>query len=100
MRLIQVLIVLGTLFPTALLSQKVNATKTGEKWNLIYANDENGNRTSGDLRELIAAVRQGESIRIGWTIEHPVNKSIRLEHYADAKFITIMNDSVVFAQID
>lgn len=69
-------------------------------WGLVYANDENGNRLFGDIKNLIAIVRKGESLRIGWIIEHPTNKSIRIEHFADAKFITIMSDSIVFAQID
>jgi hypothetical protein len=74
--------------------------KADTRWNLVYANDENGNKLSGDLDKLIALVKNGEPIRISWTIEHPTNKEIKIEHFADAKFITIMSDSVVFAQID
>ena len=57
---------------------------------LGLANDENGNRVSGDLGKLISAVRNGEPLRIGWTIEHPTDKSSKVEHFADAKFITIL----------
>jgi len=69
-------------------------------WTLIYQNDENGNRVLGDLNKLINAVRNGEPIRIGWKIEHPTNKGIKVEHFADAQFITVLSDSVVFAQIE
>lgn len=69
-------------------------------WGLVYSNDENGNRLEGNLENLITLIRNGESVRISWIIEHPTNKSIRIEHFADARFITIMSDSIVFAQID
>lgn len=71
----------------------------GREWSLIYANDENGKKTEGDLARLISLVRKGQPIRIGWTIENPTNKSLKVEHVADAAFITVMSDSVVFAQI-
>jgi hypothetical protein len=74
--------------------------KADARWSLVYANDENGNRLAGDIKKLMTVVRDGEPIRISWTIEHPTNKSIKVEHFADAKFITILSDSVVFAQID
>ena len=67
---------------------------------MVYANNENGNRVSGDLGDLIGAVRNGVPIRIGWTIQHPTDKSLKVEHFADAKFITILSDSIVFAQIE
>ena len=78
--------------------QKKEKAENG--WSLVYANDEKGNRLDGDIEKLIALVRNGEAIRISWTIEHPTNKSIKIEHFADAKFVTIMSDSIVFAQID
>jgi hypothetical protein len=80
--------------------KKGNQQKVEDGWSLVYSNDENGNRVSGDLGKLISAIRNGEQIRIGWTIEDPTNKSLKVEHSADAKFITILSDSTVFAQID
>jgi hypothetical protein len=80
--------------------KKGNQQKVEDGWSLVYSNDENGNRVSGDLGKLISAIRNGEQIRIGWTIEDPTDKSLKVEHSADAKFITILSDSTVFAQID
>lgn len=71
----------------------------GREWSLVYANDENGKKTEGDLTKLISLVRKGQPIRIGWTIESSTNKSLKVEHIADAAFITVMSDSIVFAQI-
>jgi hypothetical protein len=85
---------------TGLFGQNKENQKVENGWTLVYANDENGNRVSGDLGKLLTAVRNGEPIRIGWTIEHLTNKSLKVEHFADAKFITILSDSTVFAQID
>lgn len=72
----------------------------GSEWNLVYENDENGKKLGGDLTNLIRAVRNGEPIRINFTIFHPTKKTPIVEHFADAKFITILTDSIVFAQID
>lgn len=92
------LIIMVLLSSTALFGQREK--KHG--WSLVYANDENGNKTAGDIKRLIQAIRNGESIRIGWTItfEHPTLKNLKVEHFADAKFITILSDTVVFTQID
>jgi hypothetical protein len=95
------LIVLTILISEVLFGQqkKVNVND-GLGWKLIYENDENGNKVAGDFDKLIRAVRKGEPIRIGWKIEHPTNKSLKVEHFADAQFITILSDSTVFAQIE
>jgi hypothetical protein len=91
---------LSILVAIGLFGQNKENQKVDDGWTLLYANDENGNRVSGDLGKLISAVRNGEPIRIGWTIEDPTNKSLKVEHFADAKFVTILSDSIVFAQID
>lgn len=62
-------------------------------WKLIYANTEQGVRTHGNITELIQTVREGEEIRLGWG-------GRRVEHVANASFLTILTDSVVFAQIE
>jgi hypothetical protein len=81
-------------------AQKQESGKHKDGWSLVYANDENGRKATGNFQQLVNAVKGGEPVRIGWTLEHPTNKAIRIEHFADAKFITILSDSVVFAQID
>ena len=69
-------------------------------WKLVYENDLLGETIQGDLTELIAAVRNGQEIRIAWSSQRPDNPQIKVEHLADAKFLTIMSDEIVFAQID
>jgi hypothetical protein len=91
---------LSVLASISLFGQNNENQKVEDGWSLVYANNENGNRVSGDLGKLISAVRNGEPIRIGWTIEHPTDESLKVEHFADAKFITILSDSTVFAQIE
>ncbi|MEM8765788.1 MAG: hypothetical protein AAGD88_18375 [Bacteroidota bacterium] len=61
-------------------------------WKMVYRNDENGTATFGDKAELLDAVRLGYPIRIGWG-------SNRVEHVADADFLTIFQGEEVFAQI-
>ncbi len=71
----------------------------GKEWSLIYANDENGKKIEGDRGKLITLLRKGQPIRIGWTIENPANKTMKVEHVTDAVFVTIMNDTIIYAQI-
>lgn len=52
-----------------LLGQKKN--KVESAWVLVYANDEHGNKMSGDLGKLVGAVKNGIPVRIGRTIQHP-----------------------------
>ncbi len=70
-----------------------------QQWELIYHNDTDGNPISGDIETLKKAVRSGKEIRIGWGFKHPTTKKIRVEHVADASFLTIQSDSIVHAQI-
>jgi len=61
-------------------------------WQKVFQNDANGQESFGDKSELIAAVRQGYPVRIGWG-------SSRIEHVAEADFLTIFEGKEVFAQI-
>lgn len=70
-------------------------------YKVIYEADKDGNRISGDLKELIVLVRSGNPIRVGWEMEllNPTDQSLYvLEHWSDAGFISIHQDHV-FAQI-
>lgn len=71
-----------------------------DNWELVYHNDEVGNTIEGDIEVLIEAVREGEEIRIYWSAQSANDKTKKVEHFADAKFLTVLSDSVVFAQID
>ena len=61
-------------------------------WQKVFQNNENGEATFGDKSKLIDAVRLGYPVRIGWG-------SNRIEHVADADFLSIFEGEEVFAQI-
>jgi hypothetical protein len=71
-----------------------------KEWKLLYHHDKHGLAIEGELSNLIRAIRDGEHIRIYWIHQHSPNKKIKVEHAADAKFLTIVSGSVVYAQID
>lgn len=76
-------------------------TSIQSSYKVIYEADKDGNRTSGDLKELITLVRNGNPIRVGWEMEllNPTDQSTYvLEHWSDAGFISI-HQGHVFAQI-
>lgn len=60
---------------------------------MVFRNDANGQVAFGDKSKLIDAVRSGYPIRIGWG-------SNRVEHVANADFLTIFQGEEVFAQIN
>ncbi len=74
-------------------------TMNGQEWQLLYQNDENGKAVFGELNNLKKAVRSGKDIRIAWGFQHPEKQKVRVEHIADAAFLTIQSDSIVYAQI-
>lgn len=59
---------------------------------MVYKNDANGKTVFGNKAKLLDAVRLGYPVRIGWG-------SNRVEHVADAHFLTIFDGQEVFAQI-
>ncbi len=75
-----------------LLSSCNNSSNTKAGWQKVFQNDELGKTTFGDKSALIDAVRLGYPIRIGWG-------GSRVEHVADADFLTIFQGEEVFAQI-
>lgn len=66
-------------------------------WTLVYKHDKQGEVISGDKQQLIAAIRSGASIRIGWGRAAPDGRSV--EHTAIPEFLTITDESEVFLQI-
>ncbi|UII81649.1 hypothetical protein [Flagellimonas sp. CMM7] len=71
-----------------------------DNWELVYHNDVEGNTIEGNIEALIEAVRRGDEVRIYWSAQSPNDKTKKVEHFADAKFLTVLSDSIVFAQID
>ena len=70
------------------------------KWHLVYHNDADGNAVYGSKQELMDAVREGLPVRIGWGFRSSRDTTRSVEHVADAKFLTIMDEEEVFAQVD
>jgi hypothetical protein len=69
-------------------------------WQLVLAVDTTGRPTFGDKERLLAAVRAGLPVRVGWGIAWrlPDGTAGGLEHVAEAAFLTIHRGEV-FAQI-
>lgn len=78
----------------------VSTVAYSQQWTRVYQNDAEGNTISGSLNDLIRDVRDGLSIRIGWSSQNATDPKRKVEHRAEAKFLTIMSDKTVFAQID
>ncbi len=76
-----------------LISCNYNQPTPISEWKLIYKNDKDGKAIFGTKEDLFKAIRKGKEVRIGWG-------GGRVEHFADAKFLTITNGKEVFAQID
>jgi hypothetical protein len=75
-------------------------TSHAQRWTLVYQNDAQGDRVTGSIDNLVNAVREGLPIRVGWKSQSAADSKRKVEHLAEAKFLTIMSDKVVFAQID
>lgn len=70
-------------------------------WRPIYKHDENGNLISGNIDSLIAGIRNGYSVRVGWGWERELGDSImRLEHIAEPIYLSIIQEKNVSAIID
>ena len=68
-------------------------------WTLIYVNDEEGREVTGNKQDLIRAVQNADDIKVSWVhliSEEPLQK---VEHTAEANFLTIINDETVLAQL-
>ncbi|MEL6142064.1 MAG: hypothetical protein AAFU67_10640, partial [Bacteroidota bacterium] len=71
-----------------------------EEWKLLYENDVEGNAVHGNITDLIAAVRSGNTIKLFWSHQSLNDPNRKVEHIAIAKFLTVMSDQTVMAQID
>lgn len=66
---------------------------------LLVKTDAQGNVIEGSLDTLISAVRDGNDIKVGWSLDFNNDNFPDVEHFIDAKFLTILNGHV-FNQID
>ena len=67
-------------------------------WRAVYQNDKMGAPVWGSKDSLIAGIRKGYDLRIGWGWEREVADSIvRLEHMAEPVFLSIIQEKNVSA---
>ena len=92
-----VVVALASLSPVSLAEAQQPAPAG---WRMVYAVDSTGKPTFGQKQTLLAAVRAGLPVRVGWGITWRLSDGTAggVEHVADASFLTIHHDEV-FAQI-
>jgi hypothetical protein len=70
-------------------------------WKTVYKHDENVHPLEGSIDSLIAGIRKGYDMRIGWGWEKPLGDSIlKLEHVAEPLFTSIIQEKSVSVVID
>lgn len=86
---------------TAASSQDASPTATCavSAWRLLFANGPDGERLEGERSDLVAAIRRGSPVRVGWG-EGAEGGSWSVEEYANATFVNVMGGEQVVAQIE
>jgi hypothetical protein len=70
-------------------------------WTAVYAHDENGVSTAGDINELLNGLRKGYAVKIGWSWTRTIaDSTVTLEHFAEPVFVTIIQQKNVSAILD
>lgn len=70
-------------------------------WKAVYMHSENGQSIDGNIDSLIAGIRKGYAMRIGWGWEKQLGDSIlKLEHVAEPLFTSIIQGKSVSVIID
>jgi hypothetical protein len=97
-----ILFVGTTLFSCKQQTQKAAESESiGSGWVAAYKHDENGNPLEGSIDSLIAGIRNGYDVRVGWGWQKELGDSIvRLEHIAKPLFLTIIQEKSVSIIID
>jgi hypothetical protein len=68
-------------------------------WRFVFANDGHGKDLQGSREALLAAIRKGSPVRVGWS-ESSSSESWSVEEFSDAGFTNIMGGRDVVAQLD
>ncbi|WP_394848003.1 hypothetical protein LZC95_11130 [Pendulispora brunnea] len=69
------------------------------EWRFLFANDGHGNDLSGSRESLLAAVRRGSPLRVGWS-EANAKEGWSVEEFSNVGFTNIMGKRDVVAQLD
>ena len=96
---VYVVVFIGTFFSCNHEVQKTKPIDSG--WKSVYKHDENGNPMNGNIDSLIAGIRNGYDVRVGWGWQRMLGDSIlKLEHLAEPLFLTIIQEKNVSIVID
>ena len=87
----QIIIAVGFLLSSVLTN--------GQESEILLKTNFDGKVMEDSIKTLIENIEKGESIRIGWQLDFNEDKIPDLEHWIDAKFLTIMSGHV-FNQIE
>jgi len=68
-------------------------------WRFVFANDGNGKDLRGRREALLAAIRRGSPVRVGWS-DSSSKEGWAVEEFSDAGFTNIMGRRDVVAQLD
>ena len=80
---------------------KIGVSSGGAIWKAVYKNDRNGKRISGSIDTLIAGIRAGYSVKVGWGWKKELGDStLILEHVATPLYISIIQQKHISAIID
>lgn len=69
------------------------------QWRHVYTSDPQGKDAGGNRQHLLDALRRGSPLRVGWG-EADADGKWKVEEFADAQFINLMNGRDVVAQLD
>ena len=87
------------LFLIVIFSCETSTSTQENDWQLVYRNDADGKTLFGEKQELLNAVRNGNSVKIGFGGQLRRDTTLTIEHVFEAHFFTILNDSEVYAQM-
>jgi hypothetical protein len=68
-------------------------------WQFAFANDANGKDLGGSRSALLASIRRGSPVRVGWS-ETSSQQNWSVEEFSDAGFTNIMSGRDVVAQLE
>ena len=70
------------------------------RWTMVYKSGLNGEVLSGSKDKLLAAIREGIPVRVGWGLDRSVDgEANSVEHVAEPVFVTIVDGTEIVAQL-
>jgi hypothetical protein len=68
-------------------------------WQFVFSNDGRGQDVGGSRSALLAAIRRGSPVRVGWS-ESSAREGWSVEEFSDAGFTNVMGGRDVVAQLE